>query len=468
MGRGVTEHGRMQAAGPRPGIASADDASDSSRPLGLCEQSTPRRRAVTDFRAATTFDRDAVHRRTLGVMMVSVIPTTAAMGASFAASAVLAEEITGSETLATLAAGSMSLGSMAAAVPLARRMARLGRRRGLVAGWSLGAAGAMTALLAAVLNLYPLVVLGIIGVGVGQSTNLAARYAVADLAADDRRARSIGMLVWASTFGAAAGPTIALGPVADLANAVGLPELAGPYVLGTAMFVTGLAITHAGLRPDPLEVLGTLGSESPRPASPLVVIRRISVLPAARLSLLAMLVGQMVMVTVMTATPLHMTSGDQDYAVIGQVISLHIVGMYAFSPIVGWLVDRVGTHTVITLGGLILFVGAELAGHTDPEHSAGLFSGLTLIGIGWSCGLIAGSALLTNSFPVHQRVEVQGGADFVMITGGAVGGLSSGALVELLGYQSLSHYSGIAALLLVAAAAAAWFAARITRPRQLV
>ena len=422
---------------------------------------------MTAETSSQAYDRAAVQRRTLAVTMSSVIPTTAAMGSSFAASAVLAEEITGSATLATLAAGSMSIGSMAAAVPLARRMARLGRRQGLVAGWALGAAGAVTAVGAALFSLYPLVVLGIIGVGVGQSTNLAARYAVADLATDNRRARAIGMLVWASTFGAAAGPTIALGPVADFAGFIGLPELAGPYVLSSAMFLTGLMITYFGMRPDPLEVLGTIGSEAPRPASPATVIRRITALPAARLALLAMLVGQMVMVTVMTATPLHMTSGDQDYAVIGQVISLHIVGMYAFSPIVGWLVDRMGTHTIITLGGLILFVGAELAGHTDPAHSAGLFSGLTLIGIGWSCGLIAGSALLTNSFPVQQRVEVQGGADFVMITGGAVGGLSSGGLVELLGFQSLSHYSGIAALVLVAAAVGAWIADRMSRPRQL-
>ena len=416
---------------------------------------------------AATPERARVQRRTIVVTMSSVIPTTMAMGSSFAAAAVLAEEITGSATLATLAAGSMSIGSMAAAVPLSRRMARLGRRRGLVAGWWFGAAGAMAAVLSAVLSLYPLVVLGMIGVGAGQATNLAARYAVADNAPEDRLARAIGLLVWASTFGAATGPTIALGPVAGLAGFVGLPELAGPYVLSAAMFLTGLTITHTWLRPDPLEVLGTIGLEAPRPASPVTVIRRIAAVPAARLALLAMLVGQLVMVGVMTATPLHMTSGDQDLAVIGQVISLHIIGMYAFSPIVGWLVDKLGTHTMVTLGGLILFVGAELAGHTDPEHSAGLFSGLTLIGIGWSCGLIAGSTLLTNAFPVHQRVEVQGGADFVMITGGAVGGMSSGALVELVGFQSLSHYSGIAALMLVAAAAGAWLTARLARPRQL-
>ena len=237
-------------------------------------------------------------------------------------------------------------------------------------------------------------------------------------------------------------------------------------MLSTALFLAGLAITNVGMRPDPLEVLGTIGSEAPRPASPMTVIRRIAALPEPRLALLAMLVGQMVMVGVMTATPLHMESGHQDLAVIGQVISLHIIGMYAFSPIVGWLVDRLGTHTVITAGGVILFVGAVLAGRTEPQHSAGLFVGLTLIGLGWSFGLIAGSALLTNSFPVHQRVEIQGGADFVMITGGAVGGMSSGALVELLGFQSLSQYSGVAALLLVAAAVAAWVAARRPRARQ--
>ena len=419
--------------------------------------------AMTEAEPGMAYERARVQRRTIAVTMASVVPTTMAMGASFAGSALLAEEITGSETLATLAAGSMSIGSMVAAVPLSRRMARLGRRQGLVAGWSLGAAGALIAMIAALLSLYPLVVLGVIGVGVGQATNLAARYAVADLAPEARLARAIGLLVWGSTFGAAAGPTIALGPAADFARFVGLPELAGPYVLGTVMFLAGLAITHIGLRPDPLEVLGTVGSEAPRPASPTTVIRRIAALPAARLALLAMLVGQMVMVAVMTATPLHMDSGEQDIAVIGQVISLHIIGMYAFSPIVGWLVDRLGTHTVITLGGLILFLGAELAGHTDPEHSAGLFSGLMLIGLGWSFGLIAGSALLTNAFPVHQRVEVQGGADFVMITGGAVGGMSSGALVELLGFQSLSHYSGIAALGLVAAAAGAWTTSRLAR-----
>ena len=395
--------------------------------------------------------------------MASVIPTTAAMASSFSAAAVLGKEITGSETLAGLAVASMQVGSVFATVPLARRMARLGRRRGMVAGWSIGAVGAALAFVAAVADFYPLLVVGILGVGAGNATNFAARFAAADLAPEDRRARAIGMLVWAATIGAALGPTIALGPAADLARFTGLPELAGPYLLGTALFIIGLSATQLWLRPDPLEVLGTIGADPVRPASPMVVGRRIATVPAARLAVIAMLTGQAVMVGVMTMTPLHMENGDHQLRVIGWVISVHVIGMYAFSPIVGWLVDRMGPHLLIGLGGVILCIGAETAAHTSAEDSLGMFVGLMLVGLGWSFGLIAGSAMLTGAFPVDQRVEVQGGADFIMTTSGAVAGLGAGAAVEAVGFHLLSHWAGLSALLLVAAAAAAWYTARQER-----
>lgn len=388
--------------------------------------------------------------------MCSVIATAAGMASAFAATALLAQEITGSETLATLAAASMSLGSVAAAVPLARRMARLGRRRGLVSGWAAGVAGALTMTLAALAGWYPLVVLGILGVGAGNAANLAARYASADLAADEDRGRAIGKLIWAATIGAVAGPTVALRAATDFADLLGLSELAGPFMLSAVMFSIGMMVTHTLLRPDPLEVLGTVGVETPRRASPLAVCGRIAAVPSARLAVLAMLMGQAVMVGVMTLAPIHMRDGGQDYSVIGDVISLHVVGMYAFSPIVGWMVDKIGARAAIAAGGATLFIGAELAGHTDPEHSTGMMTGLLLVGLGWSFGLIAGSALLTSSFAVSERVEVQGGADFIMNAGGAVAGLASGVAVEMIGFGSFSHYAGLSALLLIAAAAAAF------------
>ncbi len=397
--------------------------------------------------------------------MASVIPASAAVAAGFATTAVLAEEMTGSELLAGLAAAMMQVGSVAAAVPLARRMARVGRRRGLVAGWWIGTLGATLAFLAAMADFYPLLMVGIIGTGAGNATNLAARFASADLAPDDRRARAIGLLVWATTFGAALGPTIALGPASAFARAIGLPELSGPYLLGVFLFAMGLTLTHIWLRPDPLEVLGTVGEDAVRPTSSWVIGRRIASVPAARLAVTAMIMGHAVMVAVMTMAPLHMENGDHQLRVIGWVISVHVLGMYAFSPIVGWLVDRFGPHLMIGAGGIVLCIGAETAAHNSAEDSAGMFAGLLLVGLGWSFGLIAGSALLTSSFPVAQRVEVQGGADFFMTTGGAAAGLSAGAAMEAVGFHSFSHWAGLSALLLVAAAVAAWHNTRQEQPK---
>ena len=411
--------------------------------------------------AAAAVGRAAVQRRVTLVLMCSVIPTSGALAASFAATAVLAEEITGSETLAALAAGSMSVGNVAAAVPLARLMARRGRRPGLVTGWSIAAGGMLLVFASALVELYPLLVAGTVTMGAGQAANLSTRYAAADLADEEQRGRAIGMLMWATTFGAIAGPSIALGPAGAVGRTLRLPELSVPFLMALIMFGAGLATTHLKLRPDPLEMLGKMRPASSMAlATPLTkVARRIAARPAARLAVIAMLTGQAVMVGVMTMTPLHIKNGGHELRMIGFVISLHIVGMYAFSPAVGWLVDRIGPHLMIGAGGVTLFAGAEMASRTDPADSLGLFVGLLLIGLGWSFGLISGSSLLTGAFPSHQRVEVQGAADMIMAIGGAAAALLAGVVMERVGYNSFSHWAGLAALLLVAAAAAAWLTA---------
>lgn len=436
-------------------------------------------------------DRARLQLRFQWILLISVIPTVAAMTGSFSSVTLLAEDMTGSGTLAGLAAGGLAVGNMIATLPLARHMARRGRRRGLVAGWSVGAAGAAMSFAAAVAGFYPLLVVGIVAVGTGNSTNLATRYAAADLALPERRARAIGLLMWGSTFGAVLGPIVALGPAGDAVEALGLPALAGPYLLALVLFLAGLTVTNLWLRPDPLEVLGTIGAANAAGAVSgpseirsdqqtdrhdqaggagragripvIAVLKRIAVRPPAALAALAMLTGHTVMVGIMTMTPLHMKSGDHGLRIIGFVISLHVVGMYAFSPAVGWLVDRLGPHLMIAAGGVVLFTGAELAGRTDAADSTGVFIGLLLVGLGWSFGLIAGSSLLTNSFPASQRVEVQGTADFLMAAGAAAAGLPSGAIFGWAGYHSLSRWAGMGSLLLVAAAAGAFALARSSR-----
>ena len=298
-------------------------------------------------------------------------------------------------------------------------MARRGRRPGLRIGWAIAASGAFLAVLAVETSTYPLLVLGTLGIGAGNGTNLAARYAAADLADDDKVARSIGILVWASSNEAKHCPTVALGATEPVAEALGLE----------AIFVFALAATvvEVFLRPDPL-LTATGGDGLTAPARPSLreAFARIGTNRLAVIAVGAMAVGQAVMVAVMTVTPLHMEDGAHEKRIIGLVISLHIVGMYLFAPIVGWLVDRLPSTLIVATAGITLFIGGELASHTDPEDRMGVFTGLFLIGLGWSFAMISGSSLLTTAFGAAERAAIQGAADFTMVTSGAGAGLTSG------------------------------------------
>ena len=405
-----------------------------------------------------------LQRRTLGTLMASVLPAGAAAASGFSSAALLGKEITGNGAWGTLAASVVTVGATLTTVPLAGFMGRHGRRPGLRRAWAIGAVGALAAAMAAITDLYPLLLLGALGIGVGNAANLTARYAAADLAPAQTRARAIGTLVWASSFGSALGPTLGLGVVGSGAEALGLPELAGPYLLALVLFGAAAVFVERRLHPDPLVVAGGLTPAEPGErggfaelagqfADARDALGEIIRHPAARLAVTAMVVGHGVMVAVMTATPLHMKDGDHELRVIGFVISLHIVGMYFFAPVVGWLVDRFGPRPVIATGGVILFSGAELASHTDPADRLGVFVGLLLIGLGWSFGLVAGSSLLTGAFPIERRVSVQGGADLVMSGGGALASLTAGVVYEFGDYHDLSHYAGLLALGLTAYAA---------------
>ena len=404
-----------------------------------------------------TADVATVRTRTRWVLIASVFPAGMGMTASFAATSLVAEDITGSDTLATLAATMHAIGGALAAVPLGRYMAIHGRRPGLLRSWIVGGIGALIAFLAVLAEFYPLLIVGILGIGVGQAGSLAARYAAADLSEDDSRARDIGIVVWASSIGSVLGPTVALGGTGWIAaNLLGLDELAGPYLLGIGVFAIASVVVNTYMRPDPLLLAQELGgadaTATPERPSLAESFRKLVTHRLAAIAVFAMAIGQGVMVAVMTVTPLHMDEGNHEVEVIGLVISLHIVGMYFFSPIVGWLVDRLPTVLMIGAAGVILFSGAELASHTDPEDSLGVFVGLFLVGVGWSFAMIAGSALLTSAFPVEERASVQGAADFTMVTSGATGGLLSGAIVEASSFHALSHWAGVLALALVAAA----------------
>ena len=420
-----------------------------------------------------TIDK-AIQRRNLKVLMGGVVPAGAGTAAGYSAAAVLGKELSGSESLGTFAAVCMPIGGTIAAVPLAAYMSAHGRRPGMRLAWAMAAFGAFLAFLAAVTGLYILLPPAMLSFGLGNAANLSARYAAADVASEADRAKTIGTLVWSGTFGSALGPTLGLGIAGTIALKFGLPELAGPYVMAGLLFLFASVFIDRFLRPDPLELVGgiippdpakasqsslrTIGSHFANAARP---ISDIVAHPSARLAVAAMVIGQAVMVAVMTATPLHMKEGAHELRIIGIVISVHIIGMYFFSPVVGWLVDRIGARLVIGLGGIILFIGSEMASHTRAVDRNGVLFGLFLVGLGWSFGLIAGSTLLVGAFDATHRVAIQGAADLMMNGAGAIAGISAGILYEFRSYQDLSHYAGIIALGLTAYAA--WRILQVSR-----
>ena len=384
-----------------------------------------------------------IQRRTLRTLMAGLIPAGAAMSGAYAASAVLGEDLTGSAFLGGLVAASMTTGSALASLPLARLMADRGRRPGLLVGYLTGILGALLAVLAALTGWYVFLVFGMLGIGAGHGANLAARFAAADLAPAEGRARAIGTLVWASTVGSVVGPTIGFGPAKDLAGSIGFPPLAGPYIVAAFLFAVAALVIQRRLRPDPLVVAGGVGSGGSDGAGLAAAARSLAASPVGRLAVVSMVVGQVVMVAVMTMTPLHMRDGDHALEVIGYVISLHIIGMYACAPVVGWLADRVGARPLLAAGGVLLVVGAELTARTDAADSLGIFLGLFLIGLGWSVGLIAASAMLTSEFDGPERVRVQGLSDLCMTATGGLAGVGSGVVVALGSYEILGHASAV-------------------------
>ncbi|TGJ96391.1 MFS transporter, partial [Actinotalea fermentans ATCC 43279 = JCM 9966 = DSM 3133] len=167
----------------------------------------------------------------------------------------------------------------------------------------------------------------------------------------------------------------------------------------------------------------------------------------AQLALAAIVVSHLVMVGLMSMTPVHMGHGGASLQIIGIVISAHIAGMYVLSPVIGWAADKVGHSRVLVLVGVILLASAVIVAGAPSDDSARLTVGLVLLGVGWSCGLVAGSALLIDATPATDRTQVQGLTDFAMNLGGAVGGVLAGIVIAVSSYAALSWG---AAVLLVA------------------
>ncbi|MFE6711315.1 MFS transporter [Streptomyces sp. NPDC057695] len=402
----------------------------------------------------TDAELPALRRRVQAVLIATQILGGLGIATGVALAAVLARDVSGSEALSGLASTATVAGPALLAMPLAALMASRGRRAGLVLAYLIGAVGAGVAVLGAVAESFPLLLLGLVGFGAGSSANLAARFAAADLAEPDRRARSISTVVWATTVGAVLGPNIAA-PAGRSVAGLGIPATAGPFVWAAGVFVIAAVVVAVLLRPDPLLTARALDAsgagEAAEERSLRAGLRAVRESPKARLAVVTVAGAHTAMVSIMSMTPVALTHHGADIQLIGLVISGHIAGMYAFSPLMGWLSDRLGRLSVIGLAVGLIGAAALVAGTAGPSHGRTAV-GLFVLGLGWSAGLVAGSALLTDSVPQAARAAVQGLSDFVMNTAAGVGGLVAGLVVAQAGYGPLN---AIAACLLLPVAALA-------------
>ncbi|GAA2653673.1 MFS transporter [Streptomyces lunalinharesii] len=404
----------------------------------------------------------AAARRPLAVLVFSQVLSGAGLAAGITVGALLAEDMLGSTGLAGVPSALFTAGAAVGAAGIGRLSQRRGRRAGLVLGYGAGVLGSLGVVAAAALGSVLLLFPSLLVYGAGTATNLMARYAGAELAPPERRGRAVSTVLFATTLGAVAGPNLVTA-TGDLALAWGVPRLAGPFLLAAAAFGAAAVVLAALLRPEPPPQ-----PAAPAPAAPAVGPdappdgRAVAPSPPGpkggpRRGLLAgtavMLLTQLVMIALMTMTPVHLRAHGHDAQAAGLVIALHVGAMFLPSPLTGRWVDRVGPERVAAASGVTLLAAGLLAMLTPPHSVAGLAGALVLLGLGWNFGLVSGTAWVTEALPPARRAASQGLVDVGIALAGAAGGMASGPVLAAGGFPVLALVCGVLAAVVVPVAA---------------
>lgn len=386
--------------------------------------------------------QDPSARRLTGILFTGVALSSTAYIAMATLSSIAVDEITGSASLAGVPGAIAVIGTAVGTSLLSVGVARRGRRPGLITGYVLASLGAVAGGLAVVTMSALLLFLAMAFIGLGNAASHLARYTAADMFPVSKRATALAWVVWGSTIGSVAGPTL-LGPAGRIAESMGRTELLGGYAIGAAGMGLAALLCFIALRPDPARVA------LERPTERKIVFSEVTTafrLPSVRAGLSAMVAGQVVMVMIMTATPLHVHHHGSDLGSVGVVMSAHTLGMFALAPLVGWMADRIGGMRVALLGMAVLAVSAVGAAYGPNESVGGLVVILWLLGIGWNMTFVSGSSMLVTGLDPSIRPRVQGTADSLTWLSSAGSALSAGFLYQAADYRTL----GLIGLVLLA------------------
>ena len=388
------------------------------------------------------------------IVVLSQIFGGAGLAAGITVGALLAQDLLGTDRFAGLPTALFTLGSAGAALLVGRLSQRFGRRLGLATGFLAGGLGAIGVVIAALSNNILLLFASLFIYGAGTATNLQARYAGTDLANSTQRATAISIAMVSTTFGAVAGPNL-VEVMGKFATSIGVPALAGPFILAAIAFILAGLVLLFLLRPDPLIVANAIANvqivEKSHPIDTNSVIPEI---PAGNkrgviVGATVMVLTQVVMVAIMTMTPVHMGHHGHSLQAVGIVIGIHVGAMFLPSLVTGVLVDKIGRTAMSVASGITLLASGLLAAVAPGDSLVLLAISLALLGLGWNFGLISGTALIVDSTHPSTRAKTQGTVDVLVALSGAAGGALSGMVVAHSSYATLSLAGGILSLILI-------------------
>ena len=392
-----------------------------------------------------------IYKRTLIIVCISQIFGGAGLAAGVTVGALLAQQMLGSESVTGLPAALFTLGSAIAALLVGRLSQRFGRRIGLTAGFITGGVGAIGVVIAAITNNIFILLPSLLVYGAGTATNLQARYAGTDLANKNQRATAISIAMVSTTFGAVAGPSL-VGVMGNFANSIGVPALAGPFILSSIAFILAGLVVYILLRPDPLIFARFI--ESNKRENEVIEDNKSHTIQSNKkrgivVGASIMVLTQIVMVAIMTMTPVHMKHHGHNLSDVGVVIGFHIGSMYLPSLVTGILVDKIGRIAMSIAAGITLLFAGLFAAMAPSDSMVFLIIALSLLGLGWNFGLISGTAQIIDSTNSSTRAKTQGLIDVFIALAGASGGAMSGMVVANSSYATLALTGGTLSLLLI-------------------
>ncbi|MBY4605468.1 MULTISPECIES: MFS transporter [Bacillus] len=392
----------------------------------------------------------ALYKRTLFVVSISQIFGGAGLAAGVTVGALIAQQMLGTDAFAGLPSALFTLGSAGSALVVGRLSQRYGRRTGLSAGFVIGGLGAIGVIIAAIINSIFLLFTSLLIYGAGTATNLQARYAGTDLANRKQRATAVSITMVFTTFGAVAGPSL-VNVMGNFAVSIGVPSLAGPFILAAAAYILAGVVLFIMLRPDPFVIARTLEATNQEPSDKghLATTEHTENKTGIIVGAAIMILTQIVMVAIMTMTPVHMRHHGHGLGAVGLVIGFHIGAMYLPSLVTGVLVDKLGRTVMAIASGTTLLLAGLMAAFAPADSMVFLVIALSLLGLGWNFGLISGTALIVDSTETATRAKTQGTVDVLIALSGAAGGALSGMIVAGSSFMTLSFAGGILSLFLI-------------------